>query len=1062
MTSSVEPPHQALTFTAPAGSVEVDPGAAALVDGGRVWTYQEVDTTVERLVTALTDVHPGEIVAVVAPRTAAGVIGVLAVTRVGAAFLALDPALPPARTAELITHSGARAVLAAREAGPALPRETRRLDLPVEPAYGVPGRGACQARGDDDVAYLVYTSGSTGAPKGVVVGYGGLRIVAAEQRRILGLGPDARVYQMANVSFDAYVFELLMAFQSGGALVLPGEHGAYPGSGLVRRLREQRVTHLVATPTALAALPPAELPDLRVVCSVGERCTTAVRDRWSAGRRLLNLYGPAEATIWSTWTELTSDIDPATIGRPIRGAGVLVLDERREPVAAGAVGELCVVGPTVALGYHHLPELTAERFQAVPAPLARSIVADGPDRPSGEAAMYLTGDRVRLRENGTLAFLGRFDEQVKINGIRLDPGECQDVLAGLPGVTDAVVVAVPVGDDAVTLAAAYTGDPPPTSVSAGLRARLPRWTVPTRVVRLDAMPATGNGKLDLPAVRDLLIAAGDQAGPATSPGQEGETETVRDPLAQLVLRETRTALGAPSLRLSDNFFDAGGHSMLAVRIVDRVAVALGDPLDLSELLQAATLADWVEAVRSRVPGGPVPAADGDHFRHPSVGQTEILVAEQYLLGTAAYVAPWCEKVEGDFDPDRFARALRDTAQRQEVLRTRYVMTAQGAEPVVDDRVAIAEERVAHPLPALREAVTLVERACARPYDLAAEQPVRLHIVEIRRSDQVATAGPIHLVTVMIHHVACDATSIQVLLDEVWLRYAGGTVGTPEPAPYSAFAAGERAFLSSVAAAEQRRWWRDSLAGLGPLRMRSTPTGHDVGGARPRQGRRVPFELDEDAVRSVEAMGRGLRIGSFPILSAAYAVALRDYTTDTDCVIGSPCTVRGEPFLTTVGLFVNTLLFPLRLPAEGSPADWLRDWAAYCAAAFARRDLPLSDVTRQWRPDGRPSVLFALDYTTMDPPRVAGRVRLDPGPVKNELLLTINRGGNIWTGELVHDLEAVAEDEAAEILESFLEALDAICGVSDAGGSTATVEVMRRPRTGPFATAAEFDFGAATS
>ncbi|WP_433374795.1 amino acid adenylation domain-containing protein [Streptosporangium sp. CA-115845] len=1043
----------------------------ALVDGGRVWTYREVDTTVDRLVTALADVHPGEIVAVVAPRTAAGVIGILAVARAGAAFLALDPALPPARIAELIAHSGARTVLAAPEAGLSPPPETRRLDLPAEPAHSVPGRRIRAGRGDDDVAYLVYTSGTTGVPKGVVVRYGGLRIVAAEQQRILGLGPDARVYQMANVSFDAYVFELLMAFQSGGALVFPGEQGAYPGSGLVRRLHEQRVTHLVATPTALAALPPSDLPDLRVVCSVGERCTPAVRDRWSAGRRLLNLYGPAEATIWSTWTELTPDTDPATIGRPIRGTGVLVLDERREPVAAGATGELCVVGPTVALGYHRLPEPTAERFEVVPAPLVRSVITDGPDRPisaSGEVTMYVTGDRVRLGEDGTLHFLGRFDDQVKINGVRLEPGESQHVLAGLPGVTEAVVVAVPADGDAVTLAAAYTGGPSPASVSARLRARLPRWAVPTRVVRLDAMPATGNGKLDIPAVRDLLIAAGDPVGPAMSPEEEsGGTETssdAADPLAELILQETRTALGTPALRLGDNFFDAGGQSMLAVRIVDRVAAALGDFLDLSELLQAPTLADWVEAVRSRSSAGSASPVGGDHVhpaQHPAVGQTEILVAEQYLLVSAAYVAAWCEKVDGAFDPDRFARALRDAAQRHEVLRTRYLMTAHRAETVVDDRVTIAEERPACPAAGLPEAVSLVERACARPYDLATEQPVRLHIVEFGQSERDATAGRRHLVTIMIHHVACDAAAIQLLLDEVWLRYRGGVVETPDPPPYSEFVARQRAFLSSAAAAEQRRWWHENLAGLSPLRMRSTPTGHDLGGARPRQGRRVPFELDGAVVRAVEAVSRRMRIGTFPVLSAAYAAALQDYATDTDCVIGSPCTVRGEPFLTTVGLFVNTLLFPLRLPAEGSLTGWLRNWAAYCSAAFARRDLPLSDVTREWRADGRPSVLFALDYTTVAPARISGRVRLDPGPVKNELLLTISRGGSTWTGELVHDLDAVAEDEATEILESFLGALDTICEVSDTGDSVAGVEVLRRVRPGSFTTAAEFDFGATT-
>ncbi|MFF5261703.1 amino acid adenylation domain-containing protein [Actinomadura viridis] len=1079
---------ETLTFNALVGHVDIDRDAVAVVDEHRTWTYGELDTTVDEVAAAVGQVASDEVVAVVAPRTAAAVVGVLAAARVGAAFLAIDPTLPMTRITELVNHSGARLVLMAADVESEMPSGVRRLFLPDEPSRRSDRHQRRAERSDDRLAYLVYTSGTTGKPKGVAVRHAGLRVIAAEQRRVLGTSPDARVYQMANVSFDAFVFELLMAFEVGATLVLPGEFGVYPGAGLAQRLREQRVTHIVATPTALSALPSADLPDLRVVCSVGERCTSAISERWARGRRLLNLYGPAEATIWSTWTELTGDTPPAAIGRPIRGVGVLVLDEAHQAaVRHGDTGELCIVGPTVALGYHRQPEQTASRFQPMPAGLTSSVITDGPQDLSASGnppVMYMTGDRVRLDEDGTLRFVGRLDDQVKINGVRLEPAESQHALIALPGVADALVVAVPAADGALTLAAAYTGSAVPSRVSAHLRARLPRWAVPTQVVRLDEMPMTSNGKLDVGAVRARLTSPTTAAGRSAAVG-DGPVLTDRldgagnlDEVSELIIRETREALQAPELRLEDNFFEAGGHSMLAVRLADRIGAVLGTFLDLDALLTAKTMGEWAGTVRSALAAtdGDIPAtsqtttatrADGDRSRATNetpvaVVQTEILVAEQYLLGSAAYVAAWCERVDGPFDPDRFAAALRATAQRHELLRTRYRMTAHGAVPIVDAEAAVPDERIAVTGSDLRQAVSRVEQACARPYDLAEEQPVRLHVVRV---DDAGTGDPAHrrhLVTIMIHHVACDAAGIHLVLEEVWRRYhADSPLDPAAPPPYTNFAAWQQTFLSGPVAEEQRTWWRKTLTGYGPLRIRPAETRQAVDAARHRQGRRQPFELGQDVARAVDAVCRRLRVGTFAVLSGAYAAAMQDYTTDVDCVIGTPCTVRREPFLETVGLFVNTVPLPLRLPEKGSLTAWLQDWAAKCSAAFARRDLPLPEISKVWRADGRPSVLFALDYTRMDQARIAGRVHLDPGPVKNELLLTINRGGETWTGELVYDQSVILDDEAANILETFVEALETICELCTADELTADVEVLRRARPAPVVTAAEFDFGGET-
>lgn len=1003
----------------------------ALVEPDRTWSYRELDAAVGVVAESVraTEPPPGLPVAVVTPRTAAGVIGVLAVARAGRPFLAVDPTLPRARQKALIAQSGARVVLAPQGTGTSVPAGAQLVELPERPAVAARGPSTVDPV-DDDPAYLIYTSGTTGVPKGVLVGYGGVRHIAEQQRRLLDLDRSSRVYQLAAVSFDAFVFELLMALSANAALVLPGHRAAYPGPELVGRLRAERVSHLVATPTALAAMDPADLPELRVVCSVGERCTTAVRDRWLPGRRLFNLYGPAEATIWATFQELGPRTDPARIGRAIDGVDVLVLDDDMRPVGAGETGQLFLTGPTVALGYHGLPGLTAERFPPVP---------------GGGARMYATGDRVEVGADGVLRFVGRDDEQVKINGARVEPAEVEHVLRGLPGIAEAAVVAVPVGgDDQVGLAAAFTcagRQLDPAEVAAGLRAELPRWMVPSPLLRLPSLPTTTSGKIDRAALAALM------AGPA-APEQGAERLASSGPLADLLLHEARALLGQPALPIEANFFDAGGHSTLAFQLVVRVGDALGCQLDLTDLFEAASLAGWARRVEEQLaqPAGesrpPVRPTASAEVR-PSLGQVEILAAEQYVGGSAAYVSCWSEHVRGAFDADRFADALRETARHHETLRTRYRFGAAGATAVVDSAASIGDERRDLSGSSLDEAIRVVEQACARPYRLAEEHPVRLHVVRLGADE--------HVVTLMVHHVACDAVSFRILREETWCRYEGRPVPSRQASPYRDFAAWQAEFITSPAAQRQRDWWREQLAGTAPLRVapgQGAERGH-------RTGHREPFAIDGRRALAIDDLCRELRVSPFVVLSAGYAVALAPYATATDHVIGTPCTARGmAAFDDTVGYFVNTLPLRPRVPATGPIRAWLESWSAECIATFARRDLPLPEITRQWRlPAGRAArlgALFAFNHTRHDLGEGRRRLRIDPGPVKFDLLLTLDWSEHRRTGEMVHDEDVLDADEAAQLLERFLDALDAITADPDAGAHTLL--------DAPPITADEFDFG----
>ncbi|MGW1602017.1 amino acid adenylation domain-containing protein, partial [Streptomyces eurythermus] len=401
------------------------PDAPALTDGRRTWTYRELDARAERLAAHLVrrGAGPDRVVALVLPRSMELIAAELAVARAGAAFLPVDPAYPAERRALMLA-----------DAGPAVtlddPRRVGELLETGEPPAAEDGTG--RRAGAGHAAYVIYTSGSTGTPKGVTVthrGLGGFTSAAAERYAV---GPGDRVLQFSSPSFDASVLELCVSVLCGATLVVP-PHGPWLGDELAAVLDEYRITHALIPPAALATLPdPAQgtARHLRTLIVGAEACPAGLVDRWAPGRRMINSYGPTEATIVATWTgPLTAGRGTPTIGGALPHTRVYVLDAAMRPVPPGADGELFVGGDAVARGYLGRPGLTAARF-----------VADPFGTPG--ARLYRTGDRARWTADGELEFLGRLDRQVKIRGFRIEPGEIEAALrrAGGGAVGEAVVV----------------------------------------------------------------------------------------------------------------------------------------------------------------------------------------------------------------------------------------------------------------------------------------------------------------------------------------------------------------------------------------------------------------------------------------------------------------------------------------------------------------------------------------------------------------------------------------------------------------------------------------------
>ncbi|MFJ9967582.1 amino acid adenylation domain-containing protein [Streptomyces avermitilis] len=417
-----------------------DPQAVAVMCGEENLTYGELDSAANRLARMLAadGVGPEQVVALAFPRSPQLVVAILAVLKAGAAYLPLDPDYPTDRLAFMLADTAPALLITTSELMDGLPETSVRHLLLNDPVTvktldDLPDAALTDEEKSGPLlpthpAYIIYTSGSTGTPKGVLVTHSGLPHVTALQVERFGAEPGSRVLQFASTSFDSAVWELCFALLSGATLVMAPSDRLLPGEPLAATCAAYGITHLTLPPTSLAAMAPDSLPRDITLIVAGEACTAGLVEAWAPGRRMINGYGPTEATVSATMTDpLTPDGSAPPIGYPIANARVYVLDESLQPVPPGVPGELYVTGPGLARGYLGRPGLTAQRF-----------VADPFGRP-GER-MYRTGDVVRRRADGQLDFLGRADDQVKIRGFRIELGEVESALAAHPGVAHAAVV----------------------------------------------------------------------------------------------------------------------------------------------------------------------------------------------------------------------------------------------------------------------------------------------------------------------------------------------------------------------------------------------------------------------------------------------------------------------------------------------------------------------------------------------------------------------------------------------------------------------------------------------
>jgi amino acid adenylation domain-containing protein len=957
------------------------PDAVAVVFGEETLTYGELDRRANQLAQALVrrGVALDDRIGLHAPRSIAMVVATLAILKAGGAYVPLEPSYPANRLAFMLRDAAAKVVIAAGSlpdeldlAGAAL----LRLDLEAGAIAAESDAAPVVARSGDSLAYVMFTSGSTGTPKGVcALDRGVVRLV--KKTDYAHFGEDEVFLQLAPVAFDAATLEIWGPLLNGGVLVVaPAEAPSLAEIGAL--IRAHGITTLWLTAGLFNAMVESNvegLRPLRQLLAGGDALSVPHVQRALAelpGVRLINGYGPTEGTTFTTCHTVSSadTLGSIPIGRPIANTRVYVLDAAMRPVPVGVPGELFIGGDGLARGYLDRPELTAERF--VPDPFGASR----------GGSLYRTGDLVRWLPDGTISFLGRLDQQVKLRGFRIELGEIEAVLGQHPAVRDVtVIVREDAPGDKRLVAYLVVADAAPTAseLRAHLKDRLPEHMVPSAFVTLAAIPLTANGKIDrraLPAPDVDAIEARDHVAP-------------RGPVEEVLVGIFAEVLRLAEVSAEADFFALGGHSLLATQIMARVRAAFGVELPLRALFEAPTpsaLAARTQAALGVERGPLPPPLVAIHRAGPaplSFAEERLWFLDQLQPGDASYVVPLPIYLTGALDTGALRRALAEIVCRHEILRTTFEVVDERPVAVVHPPSDVAvEETMLTTLPieqrgAAARAEIVVE--VQRPFDLAAGPLFRARLLVLGAED--------HVLLLAMHHIVTDGWSMGVLDREISALYGAFSRGEPSPLPelpiqYADYAAWQRAWLSGEVLDASLAYWRAHLDGA--------PRSLDLPTDRPRppvlthRGARCAITVPDAVAGALHALARREGATLFMTLLAAFDVLLHRYTGQDDLVVGTPIANRTRTETEgLIGFFVNTTVLRARLAPELSFRALLAQVKEACLGAYAHQDLPFERLVQELDPERDPgrSPLFEAMFALQNVPKSDAAL---PGVKRREL------------------------------------------------------------------------------
>ena len=928
------------------------PEVIALIFGEQRVTFGDLNARANALAAemrAMTGFGAGSRIGVLLDRSIDLVIAIVAILKAGGAYVPIDPGYPAERVAFLVRDCDAHAVFADAHGRAKVPPGVAVLSAPFVEREEA---NLARAAGPDQLAYVLYTSGTTGDPKGCRITHASLLFYLTWANGYYFDAPTQGNFALFSpVSFDLTVTSLFVPLMRGTSLtILP--HDAEPTQLLNQAFApDSGVDTVKLTPSHCALLALSDLPSTTVrLAIVGGEALTAAHARvlWklNPAMRIVNEYGPTEATVGCIVHEVRPTDDDILIGRPIAGATAVLLDRQRRLVPIGVTGEIWIGGPGVAQGYHRRPELDAERFVAGP----------------GGERMYRTGDYGRRLESGDLACLGRTDDQVKIRGYRVELGEVERALERCVGVRRAVVV---VSDSA--LVAFVESDMPlaPSELREQMRSIVPDHAVPAHVICVDAFPLSVNGKIDRLRLSAETTVAGTPHG--TPP---------RDDTERAVAAIWTEVLGRGEVGVETNFFAAGGHSLKAMQAIARVRKSLGVTIPLRAFLADATIAATAALVRR---GRPSPFAG----IAPAPPQTDYPLshAQQRLWfvhrmgGEIAYNMPEAFVVDGEVDTVALRAVLATLIERHEPLRTAFVEISGEPRQRIAERVAVPFVEIdlrgeADPETAAR---ALAEREAVVPFALDLPPLLRLTVLRL------APARSVILLT--IHHLVGDGWSMAVLHQEFLVLYAAFRRGAANPLPplrvqYKDFAV----WQTQRDHADGERYWMARLAGA-PERLRLPYDRAPDESERDFRGATIGLRLDPARTAALRAFAAKKKTTLSNAVLTAFALTLWQIGRQNDFCIGVSEANRNDVETEAlVGFFVNILPIRFEPSADMRLLDLFDRTVAGVYDAFDHRDYPFDLLVQKKNPgriaNRQPLLNVIYGFQSFRDVRVGGEGRPD--------------------------------------------------------------------------------------
>ncbi|AIK38221.1 D-alanine--poly(phosphoribitol) ligase, subunit 1 [Bacillus pseudomycoides] len=923
--------------------VSKSPDSIAVICDGIELTYKELNEQVNQLAHFLLErgVQSKEFVALAFPRSVEMVIGMLAVLKTGAAYLPIDPEYPEdrityilsdAKPACILTHSS---VLGDLPNGDHITRVVLDNQDTKEELRGYQKNNLDSFDGAAPLnpAYTIYTSGSTGKPKGVVVPMQSLSNFLLAMQDQFSLHVNDRLLAVTTFAFDISALEIYLPLISGASVQIAQKEAVQDSSALTEIIQKENITIMQATPTLWHALVtdyPERLIGLKVLVG-GEALPSNLASRLKElNCHVTNLYGPTETTIWSTFMDMNEEESGTpSIGRPIWNTEVYVLDAGLQPVPPGVVGELYIAGTGLANGYLGRPELTAERFVA---------------NPFGKLGtrMYRTGDLVKWRKDGSLDYVSRADHQIKIHGFRIELSEVETVLSQHPHVEQVVVIVREdrPGDKRLVayIVPDADGNLDLVEIRTYAEGSLPGYMIPSAIMMMSELPLTPNGKINrkvLPAPDFNLLVS---------------ERVARNPQEEILCDLFAEVLSIARIGIDDNFFEIGGHSLLASRLMGRIRETLGVELGIGKLFESPTVAELVKQLDSTQSARPaIQKVERPREVPLSFAQRRLWFLNCLEGPSPTYNIPVVIRMSGELNREALQAAFYDIVDRHETLRTIFPNT------LGTSHQQILETNEANPTLIVTQTTDselpkVLAEAVRYSFNLAEEPAIRMELFEINPDE--------HVLLVLLHHIVGDGWSLNPLSRDIATAYQVHCKGESVqwkslPVQYADYALWQQELLGNESAqgsliSQQIEFWKEELKGL-PAQL-ELPTDYQRPVETSYCGETIDFHVNPELHERLLELARKNGVSLFMILQSGLAALLTRLGAGTDIPIGSPIAGRSDDALgDIVGLFVNTLV--LRTDTSGDPSfsELLSRVRKVNLSAYEHQDVPFERLVEVLNP-----------------------------------------------------------------------------------------------------------------